>query len=179
MPGLHRLPEQLSAAYSSRADIEHANVVLVYPRHYPHAYVSWLTQSDRPQFETLSRNYNILTTLCSRNKIRYIPAYAGLFMLAKLAPHAQTWEDEAAMVQKAKDAGVSISPGYSYHIVESERGWARVTFAVEPSVFDEALRRLEGAPGFVQQRRMLSRRRRRRHKSGEASRLRRTPDLSG
>jgi len=48
------------------------------------------------------------------------------------------------MVTKFKEAGVVVSSGRSYHGLESEKGWARVGFAVEPSQLEEAIRRMRG-----------------------------------
>ena len=47
------------------------------------------------------------------------------------------------MIAACKTAGVVVSPGKSYHVIEGEKGWARLTFSVPPEKLDEALRRLE------------------------------------
>lgn len=91
----------------------------------------------------LGEAYKLMTSLFKRHGIEYIPANAGLFILAKLAPNAKTWDDEARMVKTLKEAGVLVSPGKVYHVDEKEKGWARLIFAVDPSMLKEALRRLE------------------------------------
>lgn len=73
------------------------------------------------------------------NEFDYIPANAGIFVFARLCKQALTWNDEAALVQKCKEFGVLISAGRSYHRLETEKGWVRVTFAVEPNVLQKAL----------------------------------------
>ena len=74
--------------------------------------------------------------------IEFIPVTAGLYVFARLAPEAKTWEDEAAMIARIKDAGVLVSCGKAYHVVEKEKGWARITFAVAPEDLDEAIEAL-------------------------------------
>lgn len=95
--------------------------------------------------ERLGESYKVITSFFKRHRIEYKPANAGLYILAKLAPDAKTWDDEARVVQSLKDAGVLVNPGKAYHLDEKEKGWARVLFAVEPSVLREGLRRLEMA----------------------------------
>ncbi|KAI9792514.1 MAG: hypothetical protein M1816_002034 [Peltula sp. TS41687] len=91
--------------------------------------------------ERLGEAYKMVTSFFKRHGIEYIPANAGLFILAKLAPEAKTWEDEAKTVKTLNDAGVLVSPGKTIHV--SEKGWVRMIFAVDPSVLKEALRRIE------------------------------------
>lgn len=74
-----------------------------------------------------------MTEFLDRHGITYIPVTAGLFVFARLNPDAKTWEDEAATVAGLANAGVLVSPGRAYHGVEHEKGWARITFAVEPA----------------------------------------------
>lgn len=90
----------------------------------------------------LARAYSILTTFLSEHNIPYIPCNAGLYVFAKIAPKARTWEDESAVISKIKDAGVLVSSGRAYHGPESEKGWARVGFAVESDQLEEAIRRM-------------------------------------
>ena len=77
-----------------------------------------------------------------RNKIPYIPSNAGLYVFAKIAPEAQEWEDEQLMLRRLKDVGVVVSAGRGYHVGETEKGWARVGFAVESDRLQEALTRM-------------------------------------
>lgn len=93
--------------------------------------------------ELLTENYQLLTDFLKKHNIPYIPAYAGLYLLAHLAPDAQSWEDEAAIIGKLKDAGVLVSGARGYHGPEIEKGWARVGFAVSKEKMIEALCRIE------------------------------------
>jgi len=72
-----------------------------------------------------------------------MPCNAGLFVFAKLALRATTWEEEAHMVSKLKEAGVLVSSGRGYHGPESEKGWMRVGFATEEDELEEAIRRMD------------------------------------
>jgi len=64
--------------------------------------------------------------------------------MAKIAPRASSWEDEAAVVQALEDVGVRVSAGRSQHLPVYAMGWARITFAVPPARLGEALGRMEG-----------------------------------
>jgi aspartate/methionine/tyrosine aminotransferase len=92
--------------------------------------------------ERLQSAYQCLTKFLKEHDIPYIPCNAGLYVFAKLAPNAQTWDDEALVVKSFKESGVIISPGKAYHGPESEKGWMRVGFAMEPSVMEEAISRM-------------------------------------
>lgn len=89
--------------------------------------------------ERLAEANRTVTEFMDRYRIQYIPAKAGLFIFARLHPNAQTWEDEADTVAKLREAGVLVSPGRAYHGVEHEKGWARITFAVEPAELKKGL----------------------------------------
>ncbi|GAW26027.1 putative 1-aminocyclopropane-1-carboxylate synthase [Rosellinia necatrix] len=56
----------------------------------------------------------------------------GCFVFARVASNANTWEDEADVIQAWKTAGVSVSPGKGYHVPENSKGWARINFALAP-----------------------------------------------
>ena len=64
--------------------------------------------------------------------------------MARVAPKAASWEDESAIVGKIKEAGVLVSAGRAYHGPGSEKGWARVGFAVPKEQLIEGVRRMEG-----------------------------------
>ena len=64
--------------------------------------------------------------------------------MARIAPHASSWENEATVVQALEDVGVRVSAGRSQHLPEYAMGWARITFAVQPARLEEALGRIEG-----------------------------------
>ncbi|ROW17439.1 hypothetical protein VPNG_00941 [Cytospora leucostoma] len=94
--------------------------------------------------ERLSAAYTLLTTFFREIGIPYVPCNAGLFVFARLAPKAVTWEDEAATASKLREAGVLVSEGRAYHGPEGEKGWMRVGFAVEEGQLREAVRRMRG-----------------------------------
>lgn len=75
--------------------------------------------------------------------IPYIPASAGIFVFARLAPLAKTSDDELAVVKRFELYGIKIGPGSAYHIPNSEKGWFRLTFAFEGRQLEEIIRRME------------------------------------
>ncbi|KAL1604778.1 putative secondary metabolism biosynthetic enzyme [Paraconiothyrium brasiliense] len=91
----------------------------------------------------LAAAYSTMTSFLDSYAIPYVPANAGLYVFAKIAPDAQTWEDEANMADKLKSAGVVVSSGKAYHVPESQKGWARVLFALEEEQLAEAIRRMQ------------------------------------
>ncbi|KAI0531623.1 PLP-dependent transferase [Xylaria digitata] len=109
---------------------------------------SLLTSPTLPQFfalssERLAGAYTNLTKWLKQREIPYVPANMGCFVFARVAPNANTWEDEATVIQAWENAGVSVSPGKSYHVPENAKGWARINFALPPMDLVEALRRLD------------------------------------
>lgn len=58
--------------------------------------------------------------------------------MAKFAPLAQSWADEADACCQYQQAGVLVSPGRAYHMPEDQKGWMRVSFAVEKTLLEEA-----------------------------------------
>jgi aspartate/methionine/tyrosine aminotransferase len=93
--------------------------------------------------QRLSVAYATLTDFLKNHEISYVPCNAGIYVFARMAPDAQSWEEEALMAKRLAEAGVLISPGRAYHGPESEKGWMRVGFAVQPSDLAEALRRMK------------------------------------
>jgi len=93
--------------------------------------------------EKLAAAYSTMTDFLDTYAIPYVPANAGLYVFARIAPDARTWEDEAKMVDELKSAGVVVSPGKAYHGPESQKGWARVLFALETEQLAEAIRRMK------------------------------------
>ena len=87
----------------------------------------------------LAAAYKKITDFFVSCGIEFIPVTAGLYVFARLAPKAKTWEDESAMIARIKDAGVLVSSGKAYHVVEKEKGWARITFAVAPEDLNKAI----------------------------------------
>eukprot|EP00741_Cyanophora_paradoxa_P021389 tig00021350_g20648.t1 len=72
-----------------------------------------------------------------------VPASAGLFVWAKLAPEAESEEDEARVFEALGSEGVYVMPGAQFHCPEP--GWFRIVFAQEEGVLEEGLRRLAAA----------------------------------
>ncbi|KAF2259677.1 1-aminocyclopropane-1-carboxylate synthase [Lojkania enalia] len=99
--------------------------------------------------ERLAMAYKRTTDFLKLHNIQYMPAYMGPFLFARVAPNAQTWEDEADVIAACKNAGVSLSAGKNYHLNEGDKGWARITFAVSEENLEEALKRLEVGLGFA------------------------------
>jgi len=91
----------------------------------------------------LAEAYESITSLLKRLGIKYVPVSHGPFVFAKIVPGAVTWEEESRAVACCKEAGVVISAGKGYHIIEEEKGWARLTFAFKKDQLNEALRRIE------------------------------------
>ena len=90
------------------------------------------------------QSYAVLTSWLKKWHLPYLPCNASPFVVAKIAPLASSWEDEAAVVQALEDVGVRVSAGRSQHLPEYAMGWARITFAVPPVRLEEALARMEG-----------------------------------
>ncbi|KAI1182819.1 1-aminocyclopropane-1-carboxylate synthase 7 [Nemania serpens] len=107
-----------------------------------------LTSPDLPALlqtnsSRLAEAYETITAFFERHGIDYLPVSHGPFVFAKVVANATSWDDESLAVACYKEAGVVISPGKAYHIIENEKGWARLTFAIKRDQLDEALRRLE------------------------------------
>ncbi|WEW56125.1 hypothetical protein PRK78_001560 [Emydomyces testavorans] len=99
----------------------------------------------------LAEAYISITRFFTERSIRYIPVSAGLNIFAKLAPRAKTWDNEDEMVEKLRDAGVLVSAGRQYNGRPKGKGWARLSFSVEPRQLEEALRRIDVALGTSMQ----------------------------
>lgn len=109
-----------------------------------------LTSPEMPKLlawnsDRLAEAYRSLTAVLRKYDIPYLPAYAGLYLFAKIAPDADNWDDESRAVQKFKNAGVLVSSGRGYHGPENEKGWARIGFAIEKPKLKEAIRRIDCA----------------------------------
>ena len=63
--------------------------------------------------------------------------------MAKLAPRAQSWEDEAYAFRQYLQAGVLVAPERVYHMPEGQKGWMRMSFAVDNKLLAEAIARIE------------------------------------
>jgi len=100
-------------------------------------HLPWLVKLNSAR---LAEAYRTLTGFFDHSGVYYLPCNAGHFILAKLAPKAKSWDDEALIVDKLSQAGVLVSPGRSYHV--ADKGWARVSFAVSTPRLIEATRRM-------------------------------------
>ena len=84
--------------------------------------------------------YQNVTGWLKAHNVPFIPPTHGVYILARLAPDASTWEDEAHMIRKLKSSGVLVAPGRSLHL--REKGWVRMTIALKSHIMAEALRRI-------------------------------------
>jgi len=92
----------------------------------------------------LAGAYEKMVAFFTSHNIEYLPVSHGPFVFARIAGRGiATWGEEAEAIQCFKDAGVVLSAGRAYHVVEHEKGWARITFAIAPRQLEEALKRLE------------------------------------
>ena len=81
-----------------------------------------------------------LETFLMRQRIQYIPASAGMFIFARLCPS----EDEEAHQQLQVELSsnkVALAAGHSYHF--SQPGWFRISYAMDPSLLDLGIHRLQ------------------------------------
>jgi aspartate/methionine/tyrosine aminotransferase len=95
--------------------------------------------------QRLAEAYSQVTTWLTKHGFSFIPATAGVYLLARLAPHATSWDQEAEVLAEIKAAGVILAPGRSFHLRTSQKGWFRIIIAVKPHVLEEALGRMEWA----------------------------------
>lgn len=107
-----------------------------------HPHLPWLIGLNS---QRLAAAYDHVTTWLNKHEFPFIPATAGVYVLARLAPHAKTWAQESEVVAKLKAVGVLVSPGRSFHLRENQKGWCRIVIAVKPDILHEALRRMERA----------------------------------
>ncbi|KAF2219174.1 pyridoxal phosphate-dependent transferase [Elsinoe ampelina] len=91
----------------------------------------------------LVASYRILTGYLAAKDIRYLPTTGGLFVMARIAPSAQSWEEESLAIETMLRFGVKVSPGRAYHMPEDEKGWARISFAVPTHTLLQAITRIE------------------------------------
>ncbi|KAE8320030.1 pyridoxal phosphate-dependent transferase [Aspergillus transmontanensis] len=109
-----------------------------------------LASPQLPKLLTLSATrlagaYTTLTTAFKATGIEYFPSYATVFVLARLAPTATTWDEEMLALRAYMQAGVAVVPGRAYHMPEGQKGWMRVTFAVSNEDLLEGIRRINRA----------------------------------
>lgn len=79
--------------------------------------------------------------LCARD-IQHVPAYAGLFIFARLCSSGST-EDEKALEKEISTRGVRVVRGTNYFC--QEPGWFRLVFSHDTTTLRESLERIDGA----------------------------------
>ncbi|KAI4958692.1 putative secondary metabolism biosynthetic enzyme [Alternaria arbusti] len=84
--------------------------------------------------------YETMASFLRSLNVRYVPAYAGIYIWAKLSEKVQSWDQEAQLTKMIADNGVAVSAGKSY--AARDPGWYRLSFALEPEKLQEGLRRL-------------------------------------
>ena len=95
-----------------------------------------------------------LEQVLNRCGIEFIEPSAGLYVFARIAPNASSWEEEAEAVTILRKAGVQVNPGKTF---SAEPGWARITFALPDGALTEALTRLEEGLSRYKTRRLEAR----------------------
>jgi aspartate/methionine/tyrosine aminotransferase len=103
---------------------------------------SELDQLIRLNRQRLKKALGKITAFFKTNGIHYLPATAGPFIFAKLPGNISSLEEEQRAVDAISSTGLTVSPGTNYAWSKREFGWVRITFAVEPIVLDEGLKRL-------------------------------------
>lgn len=93
--------------------------------------------------ERLSEAYQEIVISFTRNNIPFIPCDSGLYILAKVAPDAKSWEEERQAIAEFKANGVLLSAGEGYHMPSDTWGWARITFAVDRPVLKVAMEKMQ------------------------------------
>lgn len=71
--------------------------------------------------------------------MEFVPATAGVFVFARLAPGVRTWEEEAEAVARLRGAGVLVGAGRGFRGGEREKGWVRIVFAGDPAELRKGL----------------------------------------
>ena len=89
--------------------------------------------------ERLSLSYRAIVETLERHGVEYIPATAGLYVFARLAPEAKNLQDEICFQHRLRDSGLLVSPGRAYQIGSERLGWFRITFALEEGVLRRVL----------------------------------------
>lgn len=87
--------------------------------------------------------YKVITSFLTKNEIIYVPCYAGLYVFAKIASGAKTWEDEENVVEAFKREGVLVAAGKGYHCMEM--GWARIGFTLKPEKLAKGIEQMQRA----------------------------------
>lgn len=89
--------------------------------------------------EKLKQAYFITSTFLEANRMKFFPVVYGMFVFARLV-QIKTIDEEHQLVYHLKAAGVSVSPGTSYHF--QTPGWFRICYGVPQDRLREGLRRV-------------------------------------
>jgi aspartate/methionine/tyrosine aminotransferase len=87
--------------------------------------------------------YIATTTRLKRAGIEYFPCNAAVAVFCRLAPKTMSVPEEMAAFHKYIEAGVVVAPGVAYHVNRSQKGWMRVSFAVNEEARDKGLSCIE------------------------------------
>lgn len=90
----------------------------------------------------LAKAYAQVVETLDRYNIQYLPASAGLFICVRLSESDDPGE-ERRIQEALRREKVALMPGSAYHF--RERGWFRLSFALEPEVLVAGLERIRRA----------------------------------
>ncbi|OAA63433.1 aminotransferase GliI [Niveomyces insectorum RCEF 264] len=127
---------RLSAALSVHSQVSSLSTVLA----------SKLLTSDTVQYVTefggarLREAYLVISSFFEANRMRYIPAYYGMFVFVRLVD-LHNMEEEKKLQSCLKANAVSLSTGSSYHFKEA--GWFRICYGVPLADLRKGLKRIE------------------------------------
>lgn len=92
--------------------------------------------------QKLQNAYIETTKFLQGANITYFPCNAAVFLFCRLAPGASTIGEEMAAFHAYTEAGVKVAPGIAYHVPSHQKGWMRLSFAVEPEQLRKGLARV-------------------------------------
>ena len=87
--------------------------------------------------------YETMASFFRARGTRYIPAYAGVYIWAKLSNKVSSWDEEGELTKLLAEKQVAVSAGKAY--AASEPGWYRLCFAMKTEKLEEGLERLGAA----------------------------------
>lgn len=97
--------------------------------------------------ERLACAYGKMSAFLRARQIKYIPAYAGIYIWVKLSDKVLSWDQESQLTKILAEHNVAVSSGKSY--ASQEPGWYRLSFALEAGKLEEGLKRLgEGIDAY-------------------------------
>ncbi|KAI5925267.1 aminotransferase GliI-like protein [Camillea tinctor] len=93
----------------------------------------------------LATAFGRLRAFFDTNSIEFLPCEVATFVLARLAPHSKSRDDEKAAVVFYQKAGILLYSAAGYHMPADFTGWMRISFAIEPERLGTAIERLQTA----------------------------------